>query len=69
MLSGMTTDELTKLTADYRRAKAKMDAARDALAEGVRQAYAGGERKADIIRAIDHEWTSTWLDRILKAES
>lgn len=39
---------------------------RDDLIQKARAAYADGMKKADILRAINHIWSSTWLDKILE---
>lgn len=58
--------ELAKLTATYRQTKSDFEDAREALTAGVRDAHDGGMRQADIVRAIDHEWTGEHVRKILK---
>lgn len=58
--------ELAHLTAEYRRTKGEFEDAREALTAGVRAAADGGMRQADIVRAIDHEWTGEHVRKILK---
>jgi hypothetical protein len=58
--------ELANLTATYRRTKDDFDEAREALTASVRDAADGGMRQADIVRAIDHEWTGEHVRKILK---
>lgn len=59
--------ELRKTTDRYRREKRRAAEierkASSELADAVRAAYVGGMKKADIIRAIDHVWSRTWVDR------
>lgn len=46
-------------------------AASDVLATHIRAAFVDPERpmrKADIIRAIDHEWSRTWVDRACRGD-
>lgn len=63
---------LRRTTDRYRREKKRAaDIERKAsaeLAEAIRTAYTGGMKKADIIRAIDHEWSRTWVDRACKGD-
>lgn len=58
--------ELADLTAEYRRTKGEFEDAREALTAGVRSAADDGMRQADIVRAIDHEWTGEHVRKILK---
>lgn len=58
--------ELADLTATYRQTKGDFEDAREALTAGVRDAAGGGMRQADIVRAIDHEWTGEHVRKILK---
>jgi hypothetical protein len=58
--------ELASLTAKYRRTKGQFEEAREALTAGVRAAADDGMRQADIVRAIDHEWTGEHVRKILK---
>jgi flagellar biosynthesis/type III secretory pathway protein FliH len=61
---------LRKATEQYRHEKQRAAdierAAINQLTTAIRSAYAGGMKKADILRAIDHEWSRTWLDRAVK---
>ena len=60
--------ELQEAGEAYQRARVEaeriMKQPREALTEKARTAYANGARKADILRAIGHVWSSTWLDSI-----
>jgi len=58
--------KLAELTAEYRRTKDEFEDAREALTAGVRTAADDGMRQADIVRAIDHEWTGEHVRKILK---
>ncbi|MFE5568909.1 hypothetical protein ACFQ68_28265 [Amycolatopsis japonica] len=58
---------LAGLTADYRAAMAAAEVARTALTAGIQAAYRAGARQADIVRAIDHEWSGEYVRRIVKA--
>jgi hypothetical protein len=67
------TDHTTALDAAsgaYRAAKEEAERIlkppREALIEAARAAYAGGTKKADILRATGHVWSNTWLDKILE---
>ncbi|TDP90526.1 hypothetical protein [Labedaea rhizosphaerae] len=60
--------DLAELTQQYRAATAALGEARDALADGIRDAYAAGMRQADIVRGIDHEWSGEYVRKILKAD-
>jgi len=66
------TKALRRTTDRYRREKKRAaDIERKAsaeLAEAIRTAYADGMKKADIIRAIDHVWSRTWVDRACKGD-
>jgi hypothetical protein len=62
------TPTLAELTEQYRDAKRQFDAARTALADGIRTARAGGIGHAEIVRQIDHEWTGEYVRQILKGE-
>lgn len=50
----------------YKRARKRADdlmvKPREDLTRAVRVAYAGGMKKADILRAIDHAWSRQWVD-------
>lgn len=59
------TQALQKAAEHYRERAVEMDAARLALADIVREAFAAGLRKADIRRAIGNLWSREWLDRVL----
>lgn len=63
------TAGLRETSEAYQRARIKAEritsGPREALTEQVRAAYAAGARKADILRAIGHVWSNTWLDKIL----
>jgi hypothetical protein len=61
-----TRAELAKLTANYRRTRDEHEDARKVLMAGVRAAADGGMRQADIVRAIDHEWSGEHVRKILK---
>lgn len=65
-------EALRKTTERYRREKRRAaDIERKAsseLAQAIRTAYEGGMKKADIIRAIDHVWSRTWVDRACKGD-
>lgn len=63
----MTSPDLATLTRRYRDATKALEKARDQLAEGIRAASAAGTRQADIVRAIDHEWTREYVAKILKS--
>jgi hypothetical protein len=43
-----------------------MSKPRDTLTQHARAAYAAGVKKADILRAIGHVWSRTWLDQAVK---
>ncbi len=58
--------ELTQANAAYREAKARADEIRNQLTTAVMNAYQGGVIKADILRAINHEWSRQWLDEVLR---
>ncbi len=58
--------ELTQANAAYREAKARADEIRNQLTAAVVNAYQGGVIKADILRAINHEWSRQWLDEVLR---
>lgn len=58
-------DELAKLTGRYRRATADLEAARAALIAGLRTAKASGMKQADMVRAIDHEWTREYVRKVV----
>lgn len=58
--------ELAELTATYRKTKGDFEDAREALTASVRSAADRGMRQADIVRAIDHEWTGEHVRKILK---
>jgi hypothetical protein len=64
----MTTEgpSLAALTKKYRRAKDALNTARTELAAAVRAEYAAGMRQADIVRAIDHEWSGEHVRGVLK---
>lgn len=64
----MTADRpsLAELTETYRAAKGGYEEAREALAAGVRAEHAAGMRQADIVRAIDHEWTGEYVRKLIK---
>jgi hypothetical protein len=69
MLIGMSEAQqrsLAELTKRYRKAKKDLDDARDALIAGIRRDYSDGTRQADIVREIDHEWTTEYVRKILK---
>lgn len=59
-------DRLSAAGAAYKRAREKaekiMAVPREDLTQKVREAYAAGMRKADILRAIEHTWSRQWLD-------
>lgn len=63
-------EALRRAATRYRQAQVKADqimrGPRDELARTVRAAYAGKLRKSDILRAMDHVWSRTWLDATLK---
>jgi hypothetical protein len=50
----------------YKRARDRADKIlakpREDLTEVVREAYAAGVNKADILRGIDHAWSRQWVD-------
>jgi len=58
-------DQLQEAGEAYQRAKAELDRHAAELAQHARDAYAGGMKKAAILRTINHAWSDTWLDRIL----
>ncbi|TDC34218.1 hypothetical protein E1211_17885 [Micromonospora sp. 15K316] len=63
-------DALTRKGRAYVRAKERADklvaGPRDELVQAAREAYADGMKKADILRAMGHAWSTTWLDTVLK---
>jgi hypothetical protein len=69
--SDPATAALAAAVAEYRKEKKRAAEierqASEKLANKIRKAYAagGGMKKADIIRAIDHEWSRTWVDRAI----
>ncbi|TDV40123.1 hypothetical protein CLV71_124142 [Actinophytocola oryzae] len=63
---GSMASTLRELTDAYREATKALDEAREALIEGIRRDRAAGKRPADILREIDHEWTSEYLRKIFK---
>jgi hypothetical protein len=56
---------LADLTKRYRRAKGTLAKAREALIDGIRAEYADGMKQADIVRAIDHEWTGEQVRKVV----
>ncbi len=66
---------LRKAVTQYRKEKKRAAdierRASEALAEEIRVAYDNGNgmKKADIIRAIDHEWSRTWVDKAIGGTS
>lgn len=59
--------ELAKLVKKYREASRALDAARTKLIAGLRDASGDGIRQADLVRAIDHEWTREYVRKVLTA--
>ncbi|UWZ37733.1 hypothetical protein Drose_05545 [Dactylosporangium roseum] len=58
--------KLRRAVTRYRREQKRADdikaKASDELKQAIREAYADGMKKADILRGIDHEWSRTWVD-------
>lgn len=77
IINGMAGQEtepaavLKQAVARYRKEKRRAAEierqASEELAKKIKEAYAEGQgmKKADIIRAIDHEWSRTWVDRAI----
>ena len=61
----MDAEELARVARRYQRAQDAAEAARAELTEATKAAFAGGMRKAEILRAIDHVWSREWLDQVL----
>lgn len=59
---------VTKYRHELERARKIRETASKDLGDAVRNAYAEGMKKADILRGIDHEWSRTWVDKALKGE-
>lgn len=57
--------DLADLAERYREASRQLDAARAELIAGLRAASEGGMRQADMVRAIDHEWTREYVRKVL----
>ena len=64
----MDEPTLAELTERYRTATEAQAEARDALADGIRAAFAVGKRQADIVREIDHVWTREYVAKVLKKQ-
>lgn len=68
--SMITYEDLPAAGATYQAARQRADAMlakpREDLARAVRIAYAGGVRKADILREIGHAWSRQWLDETVR---
>ncbi|MEU0078459.1 hypothetical protein ABZY58_11235 [Micromonospora tulbaghiae] len=64
------TAELRAAGEDYSQAREEaeriMAGPRDKLTQKARAAYAAGMKKADILRAMGHVWSRTWLDQAVK---
>lgn len=60
------TSDLRKASAAYKRARDRSEKImlepREELTKLVRDAYAAGMRKSEILRAIDHVWSRQWVD-------
>lgn len=56
---------IREATDAYRQAQAAMVEAQASLVQAMREAYAARFRKSEIMRATDHLWSRTWLDRTL----
>ena len=69
-MSDEPTTKLHKAGVAYKRARDRADQImkkpREDLAEAVREAYANGRRKADILRDIDHVWSRQWVDETVR---
>lgn len=62
------SDHVTKLgdlTEQYREATAALNKARSNLIAGLRAASASGMKQADMVRAIDHEWTREYVRKVM----
>ncbi|MEU7170243.1 hypothetical protein ABZ949_01975 [Micromonospora tulbaghiae] len=46
-----------------------MSEPRDNLTRAARAAFAGGMKKSDILRAMGHVWSRTWLDKAVRGET
>jgi len=70
----MTTDAaaLKRAATKYRKAVERAEEiqrqASAELAEAVRDAYAGGLKKSEILRATDYVWSRTWLDNAIRQD-
>jgi hypothetical protein len=64
--------ELRRATLRYRRQKRRAaEIVRSASADfaaTIRAAHDGGMKKSTIIKAIDNEWSRTWVDRACKGD-
>ena len=61
----MNADQLAEVASRYQQAQAVAEGMRVELTEATKAAYAGGMRKADILRAIHPVWSREWLDQVL----
>ena len=71
MIAAMTDQpaasaELREVGDAYRRSREETERLRNDLTQRIRDAYAGGMRKAEIMRAINHAWTDRHVDGLLK---
>lgn len=62
-------ENLANLTERYRAARKQLEDARAGLIEGLKTAAGDGMRQADMIRAIDHEWTREHVRKVLANDS
>lgn len=64
------TSELRQAGEAYQRARDEaeriMAGPRDDLTQKARAAFGAGMKKADILRAMGHVWSRTWLDQAVK---
>lgn len=67
--------KLRRAVTRYRREQKRADdikaKASAELKDAIRDAYADGNgmKKADILRAIDHEWSRTWVDQAISGRT
>lgn len=59
------TTALGKLADEYREARARLAAAREALANEIRASAADDMKQADIVRATEHVWTREQVRLVL----
>jgi len=64
--------KLRRAVMRYRREQKRADDikanASTELKTAIREAYADGMKKADILRGIDHQWSRTWVDAAIKGD-